>query len=99
MSLGELTAHAAAGTFDFENGLKLVQKRGEFMDEACAATVGGMAAMIGADENTVRKLAADEDVDVANINSPGQIVISGELAKWKRPWRSRKNTEFAARRC
>lgn len=81
LSLGELTAHAAAGTFDFENGLKLVQKRGEFMDEACAATVGGMAAMIGADENTVRQLAADEDVDVANINSPGQIVISGELAK------------------
>jgi [acyl-carrier-protein] S-malonyltransferase len=81
LSLGELTAHAAAGTFDFENGLKLVQKRGEFMDEACAATIGGMAAMIGADENTVRKLAADEDVDVANINSPGQIVISGELAK------------------
>jgi [acyl-carrier-protein] S-malonyltransferase len=81
LSLGELTAHAAAGTFDFENGLKLVQKRGEFMDEACAATIGGMAAMIGADENTVRKLAADEDVDVANINSPGQIVISGERAK------------------
>jgi len=81
LSLGELTAHAAAGTFDFENGLKLVQNRGEFMDEACAATVGGMAAMTGADENAVRKLAADEDVDVANVNSPGQIVISGELAK------------------
>ena len=81
LSLGELTAHAAAGTFDFENGLKLVQKRGALMDEACAATVGGMAAMIGGDENAVRKLAADEDVDVANINSPGQIVISGELAK------------------
>src|SRR5216110_437879 len=81
LSLGEMTAHAAAGTFDFENGLKLVQKRGSFMDEACGATTGGMAAMIGADENSVRKLAADEDVDVANINSPGQIVISGELAK------------------
>src|SRR6266404_3290838 len=81
LSLGEMTAHAAAGTFDFENGLKLVQKRGEFMDEACAETIGGMAAMIGADENTVRQLADDQDVDVANINSPGQIVISGELAK------------------
>src|SRR5213079_2547347 len=81
LSLGELTAHAAAGTVDFEAGLKLVQKRGEFMDEACSATIGGMAAMIGADENTVRKLADDQDVDVANINSPGQIVISGELAK------------------
>ncbi|PYK30087.1 MAG: [acyl-carrier-protein] S-malonyltransferase [Verrucomicrobia bacterium] len=81
LSLGELTAHAAAGTFDFENGLKLVQQRGIFMDEACAATTGGMAAMIGADENSVRQLADEEDVDVANINSPGQIVISGELAK------------------
>jgi [acyl-carrier-protein] S-malonyltransferase len=80
LSLGELTAHAAAQTFDFESGLKLVQKRGEFMDLACEETVGGMAAMIGADENAVRQLADNEDVDVANINSPGQIVISGELA-------------------
>jgi [acyl-carrier-protein] S-malonyltransferase len=81
LSLGELTAHTAAGTFDFESGLKLVQKRGEFMDEACTATVGGMAAMIGADENAVRQLADEEDVDVANINSPGQVVISGELGR------------------
>lgn len=80
LSLGELTAHAAAQTFDFESGLKLVQKRGEFMDQACAETIGGMAAMIGADENAVRSLADNEDVDVANINSPGQIVIAGELA-------------------
>ena len=81
LSLGEMTAHAASGTFDFENGLKLVQKRGEFMDEACAETIGGMAAMIGGLENDVRELAADEDVDVANINAPGQVVISGELAR------------------
>ncbi|PYL35137.1 MAG: [acyl-carrier-protein] S-malonyltransferase [Verrucomicrobia bacterium] len=81
LSLGEMTAHSAAGTFDFENGLKLVQKRGEFMDEACAETFGGMAEMIGGLENDVRQLATDEDVDVANINAPGQIVISGELAK------------------
>src|ERR1700704_937599 len=81
LSLGEMTAHAAAGTFDFEDGLKLVQKRGEFMDEACEATIGGMAAMIGGLENDMRRLAADGDVDIANINAPGQIVISGELAK------------------
>jgi [acyl-carrier-protein] S-malonyltransferase len=81
LSLGEMTAHAAAGTFDFANGLKLVQRRGELMDEACAATNGAMAAMIGADEAAVRALAADADVDVANINAPGQIVISGEKAK------------------
>ena len=81
LSLGEMAAHAAAGTFDFATGLKLVQRRGELMDEACAATSGAMAAMIGADENGVRALAADADVDVANINAPGQIVVSGERAK------------------
>jgi [acyl-carrier-protein] S-malonyltransferase len=81
LSLGEITAHAAAGTFEFADGLKLVQRRGQLMDEACAATVGGMAALIGAQENEVRQLAADQDVDIANINAPGQIVISGELAK------------------
>src|SRR5436189_550195 len=81
LSLGEMTAHAAVGTFDFATGLKLVQRRGELMDEACAVTTGAMAAMIGADENAVRGLAADADVDIANINAPGQIVISGERAK------------------
>jgi [acyl-carrier-protein] S-malonyltransferase len=81
LSLGEMTAHAGAGTFDFATGLKLVQRRGELMDEACAMTNGTMAAMIGGAENDVRQLAADEDVDVANINAPGQIVISGERAK------------------
>ena len=81
LSLGEWTAHAAAGTFDFAAGLKLVEMRGRLMDVACAATAGAMAAMIGADESSVRALAADTDVDVANINAPGQIVISGETAK------------------
>lgn len=81
LSLGEWTAHAAGGTFDFATGLKLVETRGRLMDAACSATAGAMAAMIGADETTVRTLAADTDVDVANINAPGQIVISGESAK------------------
>lgn len=81
LSLGEMTAYAAAGTFGFGTGLKLVERRGEFMDEACEASLGGMAALIGAMENDVRQLAADEDVDIANINAPGQIVISGELTK------------------
>jgi [acyl-carrier-protein] S-malonyltransferase len=81
LSLGEWTAHAAAGTFDFATGLKLVETRGRLMDAACAATAGAMAAMIGADENAVRALAADTDVDIANLNAPGQIVIAGESAK------------------
>lgn len=81
LSLGEFTAHAAAGTFDFETGLRLVAQRSQFMQEACDTTEGGMAAMIGADENAVRDLASECDVDVANLNSPGQVVISGESAK------------------
>lgn len=81
LSLGEWTAHAAAGTFDFATGLKLVEQRGKFMETACEATAGAMAAMIGAGESAVRALAADTDVDVANLNAPGQIVISGEAAK------------------
>lgn len=77
LSLGEMTAHAAAGTFNFEEGLKLVARRGELMDEACAATPGTMSAMIGGAEEDVKRLAADCDVDVANLNCPGQIVLSG----------------------
>src|SRR3954463_11858556 len=50
LSLGEWTAHAAAGTYDFATGLKLVETRGRLMDAACAATAGAMAALIGADE-------------------------------------------------
>ena len=81
LSLGEWTAHAAAGTFSFEDGLRLVEQRGRFMEAACEATAGAMAALIGGDESAVRSLAADTDVDVANLNAPGQIVISGERAK------------------
>jgi [acyl-carrier-protein] S-malonyltransferase len=81
LSLGEFTAHAAAGTFDFETGLRLVDQRSRFMQDACDATEGGMAAIIGAEEQGVRDLAAAADVDVANFNSPGQIVISGEKSK------------------
>jgi [acyl-carrier-protein] S-malonyltransferase len=81
LSLGEWTAHAAAGTFSFEDGLRLVEQRGRFMEAACEATVGAMAAMIGGDESAARALAAAADIDVANLNSPGQIVVSGERAK------------------
>lgn len=80
LSLGEFTAHAAAGSFSFEDGLKLVARRGLFMEEACQATEGAMAALIGGDEEKVRELAAAADVDVANLNAPGQIVLSGTVA-------------------
>jgi [acyl-carrier-protein] S-malonyltransferase len=78
LSLGEFTAHAAAGTFDFLTGLRLVANRGQYMEEACDASSGTMAAFIGGDEVNVRKIAHEADVDIANLNSPGQIVLSGE---------------------
>ena len=84
LSLGEFTAHAAAGTFDFLAGLQLVANRGRYMEEACEETLGTMAAFIGGDEQNVRKIAQEADVDVANINSPGQIVLSGEVEKIRR---------------
>ena len=80
LSLGEFTAHAAAGTFSFEDGLRLVSRRGIFMEEACKATDGAMAALIGGDEEKVRALAKAAGVDVANLNAPGQIVLSGSSA-------------------
>ncbi len=80
LSLGEFTAHAAAGTFSFGEGLRIVGKRGSFMEQACLATEGAMAALIGGEEEQVRALATAADVDVANLNAPGQIVISGSSA-------------------
>ena len=79
LSLGEFTAHAAAGTFSLEDGLKIVAKRGAFMEESCQATQGSMAALIGGEEEQVRALAAAANVDVANLNAPGQIVLSGTV--------------------
>jgi [acyl-carrier-protein] S-malonyltransferase len=78
LSLGEFTAHAAAGTFDFLTGLRLVANRGRYMEEACNATTGAMAAFIGGEEIEVHKIAQEANVDIANENSPGQIVLSGE---------------------
>lgn len=79
LSLGEFTAHAAAGTFSFADGLKLVAERGRLMQEACERTTGAMAAMIGGEESAVRALAEECGVDAANFNSPGQIVLSGTI--------------------
>lgn len=80
LSLGEFTAHAAVGTFPFAEGLKIVARRGELMDEACQASKGAMVAMIGGEESAIRQLASDCDIDVANLNAPGQIVLSGSAS-------------------
>ena len=80
LSLGEFTALAAAGVLSFEDGLKVVRQRGRFMQEACEATEGGMAAIIGLDEATTREVCTEAGVELANLNCPGQLVISGESA-------------------
>ncbi len=78
LSLGEFTAHAAAGTFDFATGLRVVEQRGLFMEQACEASEGSMAAMIGGEEADVMRLAEACGVEVANFNAPGQVVVSGD---------------------
>src|SRR4051812_1091075 len=81
LSLGEFTALAAAGAMSFEDGLRLVRQRGRFMQEACGATQGGMAAIVGLDEGPTREVCAQAGVVLANLNCPGQLVISGEMDK------------------
>jgi [acyl-carrier-protein] S-malonyltransferase len=78
LSLGEFTALAAAGSMSFEDGLQVVRRRGRFMQEACEATQGGMAAIIGLEETATREVCAQAGVVLANLNCPGQLVISGE---------------------
>jgi [acyl-carrier-protein] S-malonyltransferase len=81
LSLGEFTALAAAGAMSFEDGLRVVRQRGKFMQEACDVTRGGMAAVIGLDEAPAREVCAEASVVLANLNCPGQLVISGEVDK------------------
>jgi [acyl-carrier-protein] S-malonyltransferase len=81
LSLGEFTALAAAGALDFEDGLSVVRQRGRFMQEACELTRGGMAAVIGLDEAPTRDVCAEAGVELANLNCPGQLVISGEASR------------------
>ena len=81
LSLGEFTALTAAGALSFEDGLRVVRQRGKFMQEACDVTKGGMAAIIGLDEGPTREVCAEAGVVLANLNCPGQLVISGEAEK------------------
>lgn len=81
-SLGEYTALAAAGLFDFDIGLDLVARRGRAMGEAASRGSSGMAALIGADLETAEAVCRDRReaggyLQVANVNAPGQIVVAG----------------------
>jgi [acyl-carrier-protein] S-malonyltransferase len=100
LSLGEYSALVAAGAVDFVDAVKLVRLRGEAMQAAAEAVASGMVALIGPDEATAAKLceaAAEGDVlQVANLNSPGQVVISGAKAACERA--AAKAKDFGIRR-
>jgi [acyl-carrier-protein] S-malonyltransferase len=87
-SLGEYSANVAAGTFGFGDAVRLVRRRGRYMQEAVPVGVGAMAAIIGADLDLVQRACADaaqgDVVSPANINAPGQIVIAGHTAAVQR---------------
>ncbi|MBM4444495.1 MAG: ACP S-malonyltransferase [Chloroflexi bacterium] len=76
-SLGEYTALIAAGVLTFRDALRLARERGRLMQEAGERNPGGMLALIGMDENAVRDVCAACGIQIANINCPGQIAVSG----------------------
>ena len=87
-SLGEYSAHVAAGTIEFSDAVATVRRRGRYMQEAVPVGTGAMAAILGSDLATVTRAceeaAAGEVVSPANINGPGQIVIAGTAAAVQR---------------
>lgn len=77
LSLGEATALTAAGAISFEEGLRFVRDRGQFMDDASVENPGLMAAVLGMDLKIVEEVCQATGAEVGNLNAPGQIVISG----------------------
>jgi len=98
-SLGEFSAHLIAGTFGFEDALRIVRRRGELMAASGSERPGTMAAVIGLEPDVVAALCAGVDdgiVVAANLNAPGQIVISGDVRAVESA--SRTASEAGARR-
>lgn len=87
-SLGEYSALAAAGSFSLEDAVRLVRVRADAMQAAVPVGTGGMAAILGLDDDTVRKVCAEaaqgEVVEAVNFNAPAQVVIAGHKAAVER---------------
>ncbi len=96
LSLGEYAALYAAGVYSFEDGLKLIAKRAEFMHQACEETTGGMASVIAGDAAVIKEVCDENGIQIANYNCPGQIVISGEKASVKTAMKALKLLGFRA---
>ena len=78
LSLGEYSALAAAGAFSFADGLRLVRKRAQLMEEAILRCPGSMAAVLDLPEQEIKSDCLESGAEIANLNAPGQIVISGK---------------------
>ncbi len=79
LSLGEYTALVACGSLEFEDAISLVNKRGQFMDEASKNIPGTMSCILGMELEKVKEICKQSNVEIANLNSPEQIVISGRI--------------------
>jgi [acyl-carrier-protein] S-malonyltransferase len=79
-SLGEYTALVAAGVIDFATAVYLARERGRLMHEAGVKNPGGMVAVLGLDEAALAEVCRETSTQIANFNSPGQLVISGSVA-------------------
>ncbi|MDD2236666.1 MAG: ACP S-malonyltransferase [Kiritimatiellae bacterium] len=79
LSLGEWTALYAAGVLSFDDTLRILRARGQFMQTACEKTRGGMLSLLGLTLEQAQAVAEESGLEVANINSPGQIVLSGPV--------------------
>ena len=99
-SLGEYSAHVAAGTMTFADALRTVRRRGRYMQDAVPVGQGAMAAILGLDAGTVAQACADaaqgEVVSPANMNAPGQVVIAGTTGAVERA--SERAKQLGARR-
>jgi [acyl-carrier-protein] S-malonyltransferase len=97
-SLGEYSAHVAAGTLPFADAVRLVRHRGRYMQEAVPVGQGAMAAIIGLDEAGVKQAceeaALGEVVSAANLNGAGQVVIAGHAAAASAPRRWAPGKQF-----
>src|SRR5208283_5426791 len=91
LSLGEFTALTAAGAVSFDDGLRMVQLRGRFMQEACDSTNGGMASILNLDDAVLAEVCREADVDIANMNCPGRRSFPATRRRLRRRsnWRRR----------
>ncbi|PIP68239.1 MAG: [acyl-carrier-protein] S-malonyltransferase [Candidatus Omnitrophica bacterium CG_4_9_14_0_2_um_filter_42_8] len=79
LSLGEYSALVAAGSLEFLDAVRLVRRRGELMEQAAKNNPGTMASIIGLSAEVLREVCKETKAEIANLNSPGQIVISGKI--------------------